>query len=575
MTRLLTRSPAASLLAIAWICLATATTPANGQVFEDATTAAGLSFEHFNGMTGELYFPEIAGSGAALLDYDGDGDLDLYLVQGSFLDPAKKAEDALLQPPAKGGDRLFRNDLGKDGKVRFRDVTATAGLRADGYGMGVAAGDYDNDGHVDLYVANYGSNQLWRNRGDGTFEDVTAKSGTDDERWSVAATFSDYDGDGRLDLFILNYVQFDRANKVRCYESSSRRDYCGPSSFPPEPDRLLRNRGDGTFEDVSLKSGIGRQKGAGLGVLAADFNGDRRTDFYVANDGMLNFLWINRGDGTFQEDGLFTGTAVNRNGKAEASMGVDAADFDGDGDLDLFMTHLAGETNTLYINDGSALFEDRTLDRALAESSLPFTSFGTAWLDYDHDGRLDLVVVNGAVTFDDRRSTPADPYPLGQSNQLFRQLADGRFAEVGKAAGAAFALSEVSRGLACGDLDNDGDQDLVQINNSGPARLLLNRAGSTARWIGFEVRDGTGHALGARVELRDKAGKSRWSRVRRDGSYASSHDPRVVFGLGDGFAVAAVRVHWPDGEVETWPAPENGRYTRLIRGAAPSEEKKP
>ncbi|MEM7480896.1 MAG: CRTAC1 family protein [Acidobacteriota bacterium] len=571
--------------AIALTLLAPADRAAGGEpLFTDVTAASGLDFVHFNGMTGDLLFPEIAGSGGALFDFDGDGDLDAYLVQGSLLTREAKLEDALIAPRGALTDRLLRNDPGPRGTPRFTDVTKASGLEAEDYGMGVAAGDYDNDGDIDLYVANLGSNRLWRNRGDGTFEDVTTASGSDDDRWSIGASFADFDGDGWLDLFVVNYVRFDVERNVRCFEKSSRLDYCGPAAFDAEADRLLRNRGDGTFEDVSLTSGIGRQKGAGLGVATADFNGDGRLDFYVANDGMLNFLWTNRGDGTFEEDALFAGIAVNRNGKAEASMGVDAGDFDGDGDADLFMTHLMGETNTLYINDGSGLFEDRTVEMGLGESSLPFTSFGTAWFDADLDGRLDLVIANGAVSFTDRRPGPETPYPLEQPNQFFRQRSDGRFEDASAEAGKAFLGPEVSRGLALGDLDNDGDGDLLLINNSGPARVLLNRWGDDRPWLGLRLVTGERDAFGARVELlaaADEAAtknpkKSRWGRVRSDGSYASAHDPRVVFGLGDDFQPQSVRVYWPDGSQETWPAPPLGRYTSLVQGAStpsPAESK--
>ncbi|HUP43623.1 MAG TPA: VCBS repeat-containing protein, partial [Thermoanaerobaculia bacterium] len=367
--------------------------PAPGPYFVDRAAEWGLDFVHFNGMTGEYYFPEMMGSGCALLDYDGDGDLDVYLVQGALLGPDDTMADALFPYPGPGRprDRLYRNDPVRlpDGswEPRFVDVTEASGLDVTGYGMGVATGDYDGDGDLDLYRTSYGPNQLWRNDGDGTFTDVTAEAGVDDPRWSVSAAFLDYDRDGRLDLYVVNYLEFDVAANPRCFTQSSRRDYCGPADFPPVPDRLFHNRGpapDGasggvTFEDVSAASGIAAARGPGLGVVAADFDGDGWTDLFVANDGQVNFLWRNQGPGpkggpggvTFRDEALLAGVALNREGRAEAGMGVDAADFDADGDLDLFLTHLAGETNTLYVNDGSGQFQDRTLEHGLGAPSFP------------------------------------------------------------------------------------------------------------------------------------------------------------------------------------------------------------
>lgn len=545
-------------------------TPPDGPVFTDRAAAMGLDFVHDNGMSGEFYFPEINGGGAAWLDADGDGDLDAYLVQSGPIGPDTGKVAPGKTSPAKNlpGDRLFRNDRG-----RFVDVTQIAGIRATGYGMGVATGDVDGDGDVDLYVANYGPNQLWRNDGDGTFTDVTAAANADDPRWSIGASFLDYDRDGDLDLYVVNYVEFDLERNPRCFTDSSRRDYCGPSAFPPLPDRLLRNGGDGTFEDVTAPSGIARQAGAGLGVVSADLNRDGWPDLYVANDGQPNFLWLNQGDGTFRDDALFAGVALNREGAPEASMGVDAGDFDGDGDDDLFMTHLMGESNTLYVNDGSGLFEDRSLEAGLASGSVPYTSFGTAWADIDNDGWLDLFIGNGAVRILEERVRQGDPYPLDQPNQLFWNDRGKRFLEITDRAGEAFREAEVTRGAAFGDVDDDGDLDILVSNNQGRARLLINRVGQDRAWIGFRIVEGkpARDAPGARVEVVLPTGRSLWRRVRTDGSYASAHDPRVLVGLGDRAGegepkVAAVRVHWLDGTVETWKGPAPGRYHRLERG---------
>ncbi len=534
-----------------------------GPIFVDVAAASGLDFVHFNGMSGELYFPEMTGQGGALFDYDGDGDLDAYLVNGAMLGPGKRLEDAIYPPrgPLPPRDRLFRNDLDRAAgglAPRFVDVTEASRLDARGYGMGVATGDADGDGWVDLYVTNYGPNQLWRNNGDGTFSDWTEKSGTGDPLWGTSAAFVDYDADGDLDLYVVNYVEFDLERNPRCFATSSRRDYCGPDAFAPQPDRLFRNRGDGTFEDVTLSALLGYRPGPGLGVVAEDFDGDGRVDLYVANDGKPNQLWLARGDGTFREDALLAGAAVSREGRPQASMGVDAADFDQDGDPDLFMTHLMAESNTLYVNDGAGLFEDRTAELGLAAAALPYTAFGTGWIDYDADGRLDLVVFNGAVRILERQAAAADPFPLRQPNQLFRNTGAG-FVEVTEIAGEAFARERVSRGAALGDVDNDGDVDVLALNNSGPAELLSNRVGG--RWLGVVplARPPGGPAPGARVEIARRGGPALLRRAKTDGGYCSAGDPRLAIGIGELPAVA-VEIRWPGGNIARWKEPPERRY---------------
>ncbi|MDX1503484.1 MAG: VCBS repeat-containing protein [Thermoanaerobaculia bacterium] len=547
---------------------------ADGEIFEDVAAATGLDFVHFNGMTGELYFPEMTGQGGALLDYDGDGDLDVYLVQGALMGPGETMDDALFPFAGEGTplDRLYRNDAaaGPGGAtlLRFVDVTGASGLEADGYGMGVAVGDVDGDGFDDLYVTNYGPNQLWRSRGDGTFEEVAAAAGADDPSWSTSAAFVDYDADGDLDLYVVNYVDFDVAANPRCFATSSRRDYCGPSSFSPLADRLLENRGDGTFDDVTRRVLRDYRPGPGLGVVSGDFNGDSLPDLYVANDGAPNQMWINRGDGTFVEEALFAGTAVNRSGAPEASMGVAAGDFDLDGDEDLFMTHLMDESNTLYVNDGAGLFEDRTAASGLAAVSLPYTAFGTGWIDYDNDGLPDLVALNGAVRIQEELAAAGDPYPLEQPNQLFHNLG-GRFEEVSDRAGEAFTVAEVSRGAAFGDVDNDGDTDILVLNNNGPARLLLNRAGDGSGWLGVRPLDRAGRRLpGARVALRRADGRTVTARSRTDGSYCSANDPRVVLGLAAAGAETA-EVDGLRGGRWRLAGPPERRYLVWYRSASP------
>ncbi len=542
------------------------------EVFIEIAGESGIDFFHFNGRSGEIYFPEIVGTGSALLDYDRDGDLDVYIVQGTALGPGKKIEDALIPPrhTLPLSDRLYRNDTetGDDGKtlIRFTDVTAESGELGTGYGMGVATGDINNDGFVDLYVMNLDSNQLLLNNGDGSFSDVTTLAGVDDPRWSTSAVFLDYDKDGWQDLYVATYVAFDWENRIPCFSSTATREYCGPKTYDGTVDKLFRNLHDGRFEDVTRKAGIDG-KGGGLGVVATDFNGDQWLDIYVANDGAANFLWINQQDGSFIDDAMLAGAALNMDGAPEASMGVDAADFDDDGDDDLFMTHLARETNTLYIHDGTGWFEDQTVSMGLAKDSFSYTGFGVAWFDYDNDGWLDLLTVNGAVTHIEELVAAKDPYPHHQLNQLYRNLRNGHYQDVSAESGKVFELSEVSRGAAFGDIDNDGDTDVLISNNNGPARLLINQVGNRNNWLGLELIAAAGHpVIGARVALVNDDEKHKWRRTRRDGSYASANDPRVLIGLGDDDGEQDLFVLWPDGHRELYLGLVVRRYHRIEYG---------
>ena len=539
-------------------------------LFRDIAADVGLAFHHFTGATGEYFMPEIMGSGVALFDYDNDGDLDVYLIQGSTFDPAQDPQQSKFPPPPgwKPGNRLFRNLLSETGKLQFVDVTEKAGVGHIGYGMGVAVGDYDNDGFQDLYVTNFGHNVLYHNNGDGTFTDVTEKAGVDDPRWSTGAAWVDYDGDGRLDLFVANYLDFTVKGNRQCFASTGERDYCTPKMYQPVPARLFHNRGNGTFEDVTAAAGIGAAMGPGLGIVCADFNGDGWPDIYVANDGAAAHLWMNQKNGTFKERGALSGAALSPDGLPQAGMGVTAADFDGDGDEDIFKTNLTNEGSNLYVNEGSGNFRDAATELGLFLPTFPYTGFGTECFDYDNDGRLDLFIANGAVNrIGSLRSTP---YPFGQPNLLFHNEGEGnKFRDVTAAAGPAFAISEVSRGAAFGDINNDGAVDIVVANNNGPVRLLLNQSHSINRnhWllVSLQATQGNRFAMGAKVEIRQRT-RILLRRAHTDSSYLSASDVRVHFGLGEDANIESLIVHWPSGHKEAWDKLKADQIVHIRQG---------
>jgi hypothetical protein len=546
--------------------------PATGSAwFVDRAEPSGLTFTHFNGMSGKFYYPEIIGPGAALFDYDNDGDLDVYLVQGQMLG----AGTPLMAPagplPPKG--RLFRNDLvvNADGtrSLRFTDVTEASGIKATGYGMGVAAGDFNNDGCIDLYLTNLGANQMFRNNCDGTFTDVSKVSGTDLGSWSVSASFVDIDRDGWLDLFVGHYLDYRIEANTSCFSPSGRPDYCSPNVYQPQPSRLYHNNRNGTFTDVTIASGMASEFGPALGVVSADFNGDGWMDLYVANDGQPNQLWVNQRDGTFKNAGLLSGTAMNAHGKAKASMGVDAGDFDNHGAEDLLVTNLRGEGDDLYVNDGTGLFEEQSERSGLGPASLGYTGFGVAWFDFDNDGWLDTLIVNGAVHTIEALIRANDPLPLREGKLLLRNLGNGRFEDVTGRAGAVLQVPEVSRGAAFGDVDNDGDIDVVVSNNGGKTRLLINNVGNRSHWVGLRlIGTPSGRDMpGARAGIVREDGSTLWRRVRADGSYASANDPRILVGLGQSSKPVRVRVVWPDGTTEEWNDVAVDRYTILKEGS--------
>jgi enediyne biosynthesis protein E4 len=542
----------------------TASTVQTPQIqFVDRADTAGLQFRHRNGMTGAFLEAEIYAPGVALFDFDNDGDLDIYVVQGVL--PGSTGDAA-----RDATDRLFRNDLSvsADGRrtVHFVDVTANSRIDERSYGMAVAAADYDNDGWPDLFSARLDGDVLLHNNHDGTFTNVTARSGLASARsWGTAAAFLDIDRDGWLDLFVGNYLQYTVKSDGKCFTPAGTPDYCDPTEYQPATPKLYRNRGDGTFVDVT-RSLTGELHGASLGVSTADFNGDGWLDIYVANDRQENDLWLNRHDGTFSNAALAAGVALNADGRREGSMGVDAGDFDNDGDEDLFIANFTSEGDTLYVNRGDGTFEDAGVGSGIRPASLPYTGFGAAWLDVDNDGSLDVLTVNGAVQVIERLARVGDPFPMHQPKQLFHNRGNGRFDDVTKDAGTGVQTSDVSRGAAFGDIDNDGDTDVVVGNNNGPLRLLMNESVHTGHWAGIRVVGAQGRdMIGARV-LVTHGGRTIYRRARSDGSYASANDPRVLVGLGADATPPSVRVIWTDGRTESFSSVPVDHWTLLREG---------
>jgi len=549
-------------------CAADRGTSGADEWFTERAQETGLDFVHFNGASGRFYYPEILPPGVGLFDYDNDGDLDVYLVQGRRLG-ADQSSDTSGAGALKG--RLYRNDLrvNADGtrELHFTDVTDTSGINANQYGLGVAAADVDNDGWVDLLLTNFGTNQLFHNDGDGTFTEESKQRGIHDVsgRFAVSAAFLDYDRDGWLDVYVANNANYTLHNETVCPNMAGARDYCPPQIYGGQPDRLYRNQG-GRFVDVSTKALAGGKFGPALGVATADYDGDGWIDIYVANDGEANLLWINQRDGTFREAALLAGAALTEEGKAEASMGVDAGDFDNDGDEDLVMTELTGQGSNLYANDGSGIFRDVSAASGLGQLSVPYTGWGTAWFDFDNDGWLDILSVNGTIVAAAGRAGEAFPYD--QRKVLFRNKRDGRFEDVTGQAGDVFKLSESGRGAAFGDIDNDGDVDVLVGNDGGRVRLLINNAANRNHWLGFRLVGPTGRdMLGARVEVIRGGSQTIWRRARSDGSYGSANDPRVLVGLGTMTDAPTVRVHWPDGRAEAWSDVAIDRWMTLREGS--------
>jgi hypothetical protein len=512
--------------------------------FVDVTRQAGINFHLTCGGPQKRYIMESLCGGVAFLDYDNDGWMDILLVQGSTLENMRAGTNPLLC-------RLYRNN--HDGT--FTDVTEKAGLSRHGWGMGVAAGDYDNDGWEDLFITTLQGAVLYHSNGNGTFTDVTVRAGVDDHgEWGTSATFGDYDNDGLLDLYVANYVDLD-LNHLPEFGSSPFCQYrgipvsCGPRGLPGARDRLYHNNGDGTFTDVTDKLGIDPNSYYGLGVTWGDYDNDGRLDLYVADDSSPSLLYHNNGDGTLTEVGVVAGVAYDSDGREQAGMGVDFGDYDNDGWLDLTKTNFSDDNNNLYHNNKDGSFDDRAGPAGIAPLTYPFLGFGTRFFDFDNDGWKDIIVANGHV------NPQVDAYPFGityaERALLFHNLRNGRFEDTGLRSGTALRQRKVSRGLAVGDFDNDGGLDVLISHLDDSPSLLRNLGGNRNHWIRIKTvgtksnRDG----FGARVQV-TAVGLTQMDEVRANSSYLSASDPRLLFGLGKATRVEKIVVRWPSGTVD-------------------------
>lgn len=485
----------------------------------------GIAFTLETELDPAYWCPEITVGGGAAFDYDGDGRLDLYLIQAT----------------GPGGNRLFRNL----GAARFEDVTESAGVGHEGYGSGVATGDYDGDGDLDLFVSNLGPDVLFRNDGDGTFTDVTASSGLGDPGWGVGSTFFDMDADGDLDLFVARYIDWSPDREKTCRNTRGGPEYCHPISFEAPSHDLLYRNDEGRFVDISMESGVAGEVGNGLGVVAADFDGDGRPDVFVANDKNPDRLWINQGGGVFEESAFRLGCDRDMTGIAKAGMGVSVADVDDDGDLDLIVCNFSKETDSFYLNEGGR-FVDATSRVGIGTPSRRFTRWGLGFVDFDNDARLDYFAANGAVAADLEAPEGTDPY--AERNLLLKGRSDRLgFTEVDPPGGVRGLEPRVSRGAIFGDFDDDGGIDVVVVNIGTPTRLLRNVVPDRGHWMLVDVRDDAGAAaIGARV-VADLGDRRLMRMVHTDSSYLAARDPRVHLGLGDRAVLPALEVTWPDG----------------------------
>ena len=532
------------------------------EAFVDVSKTTGLNVRHVNGARGAKLLPETINGGAGWLDYDGDGHLDLYLVQGH-------GDSTRAYAPGDTGNRLFRNT----GKGRFVDVTDQAGVGDRNYGSALAVGDIDNDGDTDLYVTNFGRNVLYINNGNGTFSDGTAAAKVGTPFWSSSACFADINGDGLLDLYVANYLLYDSRVHKACSSSQKKTpSYCHPNKYDGAPDSLYLNRGGGRFEDISRSAGIavrGRILSKGLGVLPTDFDSDGDIDFLVANDSVPNFLWRNLGGGKFEDAALEAGVALNTTGSPEACMGIDGGDVNGDGLQDYFLTNFSEETDTLFFGDGDGFFDDNTLRSGLGKPTFDPLGFGTRLFDYDLDGDLDIYVTRGHILDNLETLHPGTRLRYAQPDHLLQNDGKGRFTDVSGSSGAWFKKKLVGRAVATADYDSDGDLDLFIVNSGQECTLLENRAERKGSWIGIRLQ-GTApcsrDATGSLITLKTSGGVRRVE-LRNSQSYMAASDPRVILALDKGTAKAPpVEVRWSDGLRELFNNLQAERYHLLVRG---------
>lgn len=523
--------------------------------FTDITAQSCVAFRHSASPTSRKYLPETMGGGVALFDFDNDGRLDVFFTNGARLeDPMPKGARPDKRDP-RFWNRLFRQKA----DATFEDVTERAGLRGEGYSMGAAAADFDGDGFTDLYVAGYGAGALYRNRGDGAFEDVTAKTKALAPGWTTSAGWLDYDRDGRLDLFVARYMAWDFESGALVCGSTAVPAYCHPDNFKGASPVLLHQKADGTFEDVSAKAGVADPEGKSLGVAFADFDNDGFTDIFVANDNARQFLFRSRSDGTFEDVALLAGAGYDENGKSFSGMGVDAADYDNDGHVDAFVTALSNETYPLFRNNGDMTFTYATSTAGVGIITSPFSGWGVRFADFDNDGLRDIFVAQGHVLDTIEKTTGFLTYK--QTPLLMRNTGKG-FVNVSTSAGLTTQLA--ARGAAYGDIDNDGDTDVVLAQTDGPPVVLRN-TGTKNHWIGITLAGAKGNrqGLGARVIVTDASGGRQLFDVTTAGSYLSSNDPRLLVGLGNRTGVRAVEVRWPGGGTQAISNPPIDRYITI------------
>ena len=537
-----------------------------GADFTDVSGEAGIRFVHDNAKSEEKYLVETMGSGCAFFDYDQDGRLDVFFVNGG-------------RTPAYRPETLPKNALYRsDGDGTFTEVTGQAGVASNlGFGMGAFTGDFDNDGYPDLYISGYGSSTLYHNNRDGAFADVTQRAGVANEgNWGTAAAWFDYDNDGHLDLIVTNYLDYEYSGNVYCGErQAGARMYCHPQNYDGVPPTLYRNHGDGTFDDVSEAAGITGQKAKALGIVAADFNNDGWVDFFIANDSIRNLLYLNQQDGTFEDVTLLSGTGYSQDGVAEAGMGVDAGDFNGDGLLDIFVTHLDFELDRLYQNRGEMDFVDATLISGIGRKAVLNSGFGTRFFDFDLDGWQDLLIVNGHVLDNVSYYRPAVQY--AEKKMLFRNV-QGKFHDVSETQGAFFAKPSVGRGLALGDYDNDGDLDVLVSNNGQAGELVRNDRSEGNHWLALSLQGVTSNrdGIGSRITVA-AGGRAQYAQATGGTSYLSSSDRRIFFGLGYQSKADLVEILWPSGTVDRLEEVSADQFLTVKEGAGrvPGTETKP